>query len=96
MYRGQRDTRYTKEPNDPSWRTLAVCYALMAATLLALWSTTNPLAGAAVLTSAAVLLVGTRKAVPLVRCLADCGGFVLDVTDDLQICVVRPSADGPC
>lgn len=96
MYRGPRDSRYLEVPTETSWRSLVVCYALMPTTLLLLWSVTNPLAGAAAITGAVGLFVGSRKAVPLVRCLAECGGFVLDVTDDLQLCVVRPGADGPC
>lgn len=96
MHRGPIDSRHTNGPTDPSWRSLAVCYALIAAAALLLWSTTNPLAGVAVATGALGLFVGARKTVPLVRRLSQCGGFVLDVTDDLQICVVRPSADGPC
>lgn len=96
MYRGPRGSRHVEVPTGTSWQSLAVCYALLATTMLLLWSATNPLAGTAVVTGAVGLVVGTRKAAPLVRCLTECGGFVLDVTDDLQLCVVRPSADGPC
>lgn len=96
MFRGPRDPRYIDVPTETSWQSLAVCYTLLATAVLLLWSATNPLAGAAVVTGAVGLVVATRKAAPLVRCLAECGGFVLDVTDDLQVCVVRPSADGPC
>lgn len=96
MYTGSRDPRYTEVPTETSWRSLAAWYGLLAAAVLLLYTMSNPLAGATVVAGALGLVVATPKTVPLVRRLADCGGFVLDVTDDLQVCVVRPSADGPC
>ncbi len=93
MYRDTHDSHYTKEPTAPSWQSLAVCYGLMLLTMLTTWSVL--LAAAAVFTAALGLVVA-RRTVPLVRCLAVCGGLVLEVTDDLRICVVRPSVDGPC
>jgi hypothetical protein len=96
MYTDLLDTRYAKGQTDLGWQSLAVCYALMAATLLTLWSVTNPILGAAIAAGSLALLAGGWKAAPLVRCLAACGGVVFDLTDDLRICVVRSSADGPC
>lgn len=71
-------------------------YAALAAFPLLLWIASRPLAGTIVLVTIAGLLVGTRRAARLVRCLHDCGGFVLDLGAGVRICVTRTRADEVC
>jgi len=94
MYRGPRDPRYAELPTEPGWQSIAVCYGMLAATVLLLWAATNPLLGAATVT--AVVGLGTRRLFALARCLSECGGFTLEVGETFQICVTRPSATDVC
>lgn len=61
-----------------------------------LWAASNPVASAAVVVTGGGLAIGTRGALRFRRCLYECGGFAVDMTDDVRVCVTRESATAAC
>lgn len=82
-------------PDDPTWRAVLVSYAAMVAIPLALWVGSQPLVRGVALAGVVGALVGARRALELLRCLSECGGFALDLGETVRITVARNAVDDP-
>jgi hypothetical protein len=96
MHGPRRDPRTYRRNPDPTWRGIAVGYALVAAVPLLLWVASRPVAGTAALAAAGGLFVATRRLLRLRRCLNECGGFVFDLAGDVRVRVTREAGDPAC
>ncbi|WP_227373662.1 hypothetical protein [Haladaptatus halobius] len=79
--------------DQPTWRSIIVSYALMAAIPLLLWIVSQPLAGTVTLAGIAGLLVGGRRVYRLIRCFYDCQRFTFNLGGKAQITVAQIHAD---
>jgi len=96
MARRPPDPRLRSRPKNPTWRNVLASYALVAAIPVLLWVASNPLAGGIGLAAVLVLRAGARRGADLVRCLRDCGGFAIDLGENVRISVTRPPANECC
>lgn len=78
----------------PTWRSVLVSYALVAAIPLLLWVVSRPLAGTAAIAAVVGLSIGARRAYRLIRCVRDCQGLAFDLVGRVRITITRPPADG--
>lgn len=95
MFRPPLDPRDRPLVEQPTWRSVLVSYAVVAAIPLLLWVVSRPLAGTVTLGAVAGLIVGGRRAYGLTRCFYDCQGFTFDLVGKAQITVARIPADEP-
>lgn len=77
----------------PSWRSLLVSYALVAAVPLLLWVVAHPVGGIVAAAGIAGLFVGGRRAYRLVHCFAECGGFSFQLGSIARITVSQLASD---
>lgn len=91
MLRPPLDPRDCPLIEQPTWRSILVSYALVAAVPLLLWVISQPLAGTVTLGTIAGLFVGGRRAYKLTRCFYDCQGFTFDLGGKVQITVAQIS-----
>jgi len=98
MHGPPRDPRDHSVRGEPTWTDLLVSYGLIAGAFLLFWAVSQPLAALVAVAAVLALVLGVRRAAKLVRCLRECGGFVVDLGGAVQVCVTRASADGttPC
>lgn len=87
MFRPPLDPRQRTPSIRASWQGLLVSYAIVFAVLLLLWVIADPLPRTVFLAGIASLYIGARRTYGLIRCFYDCGGFVLDLGDRVQITV---------
>ncbi len=76
-------------PVEHSLRTVAAAHGLAAAVPLLLWAASAPVVAAAVVGGLAGAGLVIRRAARLAACLADCGGFAVDVGGLVRIRVTR-------
>ena len=93
MFRPLFDPRDRLLIDQPTWRSVLVSYALVAAIPVLLWIVSRPLAGTVILASIAVLFVGGRRVYRLIRCFYDCQGFTFDLVGKAQITVTQIPTD---
>ncbi|QLG61668.1 hypothetical protein HUG12_07980 [Halorarum salinum] len=80
--------------DQPTWRSVLVSYAAMAAIPLSLWAVSRPLAAVAVLAAAAALFVGVRRAPGLARCYRECRGIAFDLGGTVRVTIAwEPTRD---
>lgn len=79
----------------PTWRSILVSYATIAAIPILLWVVSEPLTGAAVLAAVVGLSIGARRAHRLVRCFHDCRALTFDLGGEVRITVAQPPTDEP-
>lgn len=91
--RPPHDPRYLRDPTDPTWQSLLVSYALVAAILPVLWFVSYPVFGSIVVVTAVGIGVALRRAWRLRRCFHHCGGFSLDLAGRMRIAVTQPDVD---
>lgn len=96
MTRPPRTRRPYRSTTEPTWTGIAASTAVVVAVPVLLWIAANPLAGGAGLALAAGVALTGRRALRLHRCLQDCGGFAVDLADDVRVCVARPGATEAC
>lgn len=92
MRRPPEDPRRYRRPAEPTWTGIAATSVLVLAVPVVLWAASNPLASAAALAAGVGLVAGGRRALRLGRCLAECGGFAVDLAGDVRLCVTRDGA----
>lgn len=95
MYGPPSDPRDRPPFNHPSWRNVLTGYGLFVAFVVSLWVVTNPLIGAAVLTTVVGLSIGARPAYRLARCLSDCPEITFDLSETVRITITRTPIDDP-
>ena len=87
------------DPQDPSlidqptWRSIFVSYALVAAVPLLLWAISNPLAGTITLVSVTALVIGGRNAYKLRHCFYHCQKLTFQLGETAQITVTQLPTD---
>lgn len=79
--------------DQPTWRAIFASYALVAALFLAMWTVSNPVAGAIAFTGFVGLAVGLRRVAELARCFHECGGFTVDLAGKARVAICRPDLD---
>lgn len=82
--------------NHPTWGSVLVSAALVAAVPVLLWIGSRPLAGAVGLGTVGGLAVVAPPAYRLARCASRCRRFAIDVGDSVRITVTKPPADESC
>lgn len=91
-----RDPRRRSVPDQPTWDTVLLSYAMVAAIPVVLWIAANPVIGLVAVGAIASLGFGARKAAGLVRCFYECRRLAFDVGDVARITVCRRPAEEPC
>lgn len=91
-HRPRTPTRAGGPPLDLSWRDVIASYGLLLAVPVLLWVASEPLVGTLAVATAAVAVAVGRRVHRLVRCLRDCGGFVVDLGRTTRICVTSQRA----
>lgn len=87
------DPRDRPHIEQPTWRSILVSYALVAAFPLLLWGISQPLAGAVTLATLAGLFVGGRGVYKLTRCFYVCQEFTVDLGRTARITVAQIPTD---
>jgi len=80
------DPRYRPPPDEPTWGSILIVFAMIAAVPMLLWIASTPLAGV-LLAAFAGLLVGARRVVGLTRCAPTCRQLTVDLGSTVQITV---------
>jgi len=95
MFRPPLVPRQHRIDEKPTLRGVLASLVVVAAIPLLFWTATHPLAGAVTLAAVVGLAIVVLRALRLLRCLVECGGFAVDLGDAVRIRVTRPEACGP-
>lgn len=93
MFRPPHDPHDPPRITNPTWWSILVSYALVAAIPLLLWAITNPLAGTVSLVGVAGLIIGGRHAYRLRRCFYQCQELTFRLGETAQITVTQLPTD---
>jgi hypothetical protein len=81
---------------EPTWRTLLVRYAVVAAVPILLWAVSQPVASLLALGGIAAIGIAARRGYGLVRCFYDCEAMVFDLGGKARITISQAPTDEPC
>lgn len=96
MYAPPPDHRMLPAVAPPTWRRILASTVVVTTVPFVLWFASQPVTGVVVLATVLAIGMAARGTVRLARCLADCGGFALDLGGCLQIIVTRTDANDWC
>lgn len=93
MIRPPHDPHDLPRTTNPTWRSILVSYALVAAIPLLLWAISNPFAATVSLVGVAGLLIGGHHAYKLRRCFYQCQELRFRLGETAQITVAQLPTD---
>lgn len=93
MIQPQHDPRDRPLIEQPTWRSILVSYALVAAVPLLLWAISNLLAGTVTLVGVTALVIGGRHAYKLRRCFYRCQKLTFQLGEIAQITITQLPTD---
>jgi hypothetical protein len=96
MYRPPLDPRDRSATTTPTWRTIFVRYAIVAAVPISLWTVSQPVTATLALGAIAVLGIGARRGYRLVRCFYDCESMAFDLGGKARITIRQAPTDDRC
>ena len=96
MRRPSRLPRRHRTTTDQTWQGIIATTAAVLAVPALLWAAANPLVAGLALSAGVGLVRGGRRAHRLRRCLANCGGFAVELAGDVWVSVTRQDAGTAC